>query len=163
MILVPGCGRGHDVRAISECFPEATVQGLDIAATALREARRYATAGSESYHLVDIFELDDCPLGGLADVIWEHTCFCAIDPERRDDYVETVARLLKPSGEFLGVFYLDPYGKGHKPGGGPPHGTSKSELRKRFGTRFEILEQWSPARTYPGREGAEWVLRLRRL
>jgi hypothetical protein len=68
---------------------------------------------------------------------------------------------LAPGGELWGVFYLDPYDDEHRPGDGPPHGTSREELREHFGGKFEILEQWSPARTYPGREDREWVMRLR--
>lgn len=163
-VLVPGCGTGHDVRALAAAWPEAEVIGLDLASAALDEARKVAVSGAETYLLGDLFtiEVEALPGGGRpVDLVWEHTCFCAIDPSLRDAYVKAVAGLLAPGGELWGVFYLDPYDDEHQPGVGPPHGTSLKELHARFDARFEISEEWSPARSYPGREGREWMMRLR--
>ena len=65
--------------------------------------------------------------GGF-DWVWEHTCFCAISPSLRQAYARAVASALRPGGEFLAVFYLDP---GYSsPDEGPPFGVSKEELDK---------------------------------
>ena len=87
------------------------------------------------------------------DVVFEHTCFCAIPPERRPDYVSAVASALRPKGCLLAIFYLDP---GLDPGeNGPPFGVTREELDALFGPRFTILGEWVPAATYPGRESRE--------
>ena len=39
------------------------------------------------------------------DGVWEYTCFCAIDPARRDAYVRTIAAILKPGGWLLACFF----------------------------------------------------------
>jgi len=163
-VLVPGCGTGHDVRAIARAWPEAEVIGLDLSPTALAAARKVpATGGKDDYLEGDLFTLapEDLPGGKLVDLVWEHTCFCAIEPSMRAAYVRAVAGLLVPGGGLWGVFYLDPYDDEHQPGAGPPHGTSVGELHDHFVDRFEILDEWSPPHTYPGREGREWVMRLR--
>jgi methyl halide transferase len=46
-ILVPGCGSGHDARAIAAASQTAQVVGIDIAPSALDQARRFSRVGQE--------------------------------------------------------------------------------------------------------------------
>ncbi len=107
-VLVPGCGSGHDVRAIAHCDKVTLVTGLDIAPEAIKRADSYPRAGKERFLQGDLFRLELQHLGRY-DWVWEHTCFCAIDPEWRSAYVTSVFEALKPGGSLLAVFYLDPY------------------------------------------------------
>ena len=146
-VLVPGCGLGHDVRALGA---RAEAVGLDISPSAVERAA--AMPGGGRYVCGDLFRLP-FEWTGSFDWVWEHTCFCAIQPELRPAYVDAVATVLRPGGRFLGVFYLDP---GHGPGeSGPPFGVSPAELDWLFGSRFRLVEEWDPSRAYPGREGRE--------
>jgi SAM-dependent methyltransferase len=154
-ILVPGSGLGHDVRAISRGDNEVT--GIDIAPSAVERARTFQKSAGENYRLADLFDLPP-ELCGVFDWVWEHTCFCAIDPARRADYARSVADALKPGGHLLAVFYLDP-GNGDD---GPPFGVSTIELNALFLPRFELLRDWEPLRTYAGREHRERMRLLRR-
>ncbi len=156
-VLVPGCGFGHDVRLLAGAAPE--VLGLDLAPSAIEGARAFPRVGGESYAVGDFFQLPESYRGAF-DWVWEHTCFCAIDPAMRSAYVESAAQALKSGGNFLAVFYLDP-GQGH-PSDGPPFGVSKAELDALFEVRFELVAEWLPARAYIGREGREWMRWLRR-
>ena len=162
-VLVPGCGTGHDVRAIAAAEPNALPIGLDLAPTAITACRQQPTVGSERYVEGDLFDLPP-ELQAPCDWVWEHTCFCAIDPTRRDDYVRAVALALKPGGQLLGIFYLDPYRGDHQPGGGPPHGCTLNELRQRFtaGGLFSVELAQPPADSYPDRTGRELLVRLSR-
>ena len=149
-VLVPGCGLGHDVRALAATADE--VIGLDIAPAAVRAAKAQPAIGGERYVQGDLFALPKAMRGSF-DWVFEHTCFCAIDPSLRADYVTAVAGALKPGGHLLAVFYLDP---GLDPGeSGPPFGTSKAELDALFGARFSLVKEWQPSATYAGREGRE--------
>src|SRR5271155_3806383 len=56
-VLVPGCGTGHDVRAITDASPAAEVLGLDFAPSAVEHARRVRPAGNEKYRLGNLFDL----------------------------------------------------------------------------------------------------------
>ncbi len=163
-ILVPGCGLGHDVRAIAAASAQAEVVGLDISPTAVNLAREFPEVSIERYREGDLFDLPEGMLEAF-DWIWEHTCYCAIDPEKRDDYVLAAWTALRPGGRLLAVFYLDPYDDEHQPGNGPPHGTSVAEMEERFvkSGKFEIVEQFVPHRTYEGRGGRELVVEMRRL
>ncbi len=151
-VLVPGCGLGHDVRSLAASAKE--VVGIDIASRAIAAASALPARGRERYELADLFELA-APLRGAFDWVWEHTCFCAIDPARRSDYVEAVAGALREGGHLLAIFYLDP-GQARREDG-PPFETTLAELDRLFLRRFALLREWAPARTYRGREGKEWM------
>lgn len=161
-ILVPGAGRGHDAAAILESTEEAEIVAIDISSTATNSARERYQSNRLHFLLEDLFALPS-EHSGKYDWIWEHTCFCAIDPELRDDYVGAVHAALKEGGELLAVFFLDPYDDEHRPGEGPPHGTSLEEISERFLSKgkFELLESYVPQQSYDGREGLEQVMRLR--
>lgn len=152
-VLVPGCGRGHDVRAIAAAGATEVV-GLDLAPSAF--------AGAESlpntrFVVGDLFALPD-EFPSAFDAAFEHTCYCAIPRARRDDYVRAVTDALKPGGLFLALFYLTPRDD-PDPSLGPPFNATLDELDTRFAENFTLLRSETPTAAFPGREGRE-VLRL---
>ena len=155
-VLVPGCGLGHDVRALAARAESVT--GVDLAPSAVAAASALPGPANVRFAEADLFALP-AELRGAFEWVWEHTCFCAIDPARRPDYVEAVAGALRAGGQFLGVFYLDP-GQTLATDG-PPFEVTLSELDRLFSARFELVQEWLPGRTYPGREGREWMRRYR--
>ncbi len=156
-VLAPGCGSGHDVRALAA--QGAEVVGMDIAPSAIRLARAHAPAGTEAYIEGDWFA-PPVEWSGAFDWVVEHTCFCAIDPVRRPDYVRSAAHVLRAGGRLFGIFYRDP---GPRDYVGPPYGVSGAELDALFGRAFRAVEEWEPASAYPGREGRELVRILERV
>jgi len=155
-VLVPGCGTGHDVRALAARGLDVT--GLDIAPLALEKARAHAPVGGEQYLLADLFALP-AGLENSFDGIFEHTCFCAIEPSQRSGYVEAVASLLRSGGRLLAVFFLDP-GNG---GDGPPFGCTREEIDELFGRHFRLLDERANIPTHPEREGRELLRLLERI
>ncbi len=150
-VLVPGCGTGHDVRAIARSGVE-TVIGLDIAPSAINYAEDQPRVSGERYRLANFLALPP-ELVGAFDWVFEHTCFCAIHPSLRSTYVRAAAASLVPRGRLLAIFYLDVGDRD----GGPPFGTTKAELDELFGPTFEMLEEYVPNHSYEGREGCELV------
>jgi SAM-dependent methyltransferase len=155
-ILVPGCGSGHDVRALAG-DPEAEVIGLDIAPGAREVAGRFPRVGRESYVTGD-FLSGRAVASGSMDALFEHTCFCAIPPDRRTEYAMAAAAAVRPGGIFLAIFYKNP---GHGGVDGPPFGCSDAELEGLFGRDFEVLGETEGIETFEGREFRE-VLRVMR-
>ena len=154
LILVPGSGAGHDVRAIA-ADPMANVVGLDLAPSAKLVAESFPKAGSEIYLTGDF--LFGFPLAhGSFDAVFEHTCFCAIPPGRRPDYARAVSKSLKPGGLFLAIFYRNPT---TRPEPGPPYGCPMEVVDALFGKEFLLLEERRNLPTFEGRENRE-VLRL---
>ena len=154
-VAVPGCGRGHDVRYLAGRGYAAV--GFDFSPTALAEARALATTEGVPAEFVeqDIFTLAR-DFGREFDGVWEYTCFCAIDPRRRAEYVQTMAAIIRPGGWLLACFF--PL---RRRAAGPPFGVSEREVRRRFGPRFRVERAYEPRSVRP-RQGQEWMVLLRR-
>ncbi len=158
-VLVPGCGRGHDVRALA-AQPDCSAVGLDLSPTAVAEAREVALQAAPGstleYTVGDFFQLPS-EMEEAFDWMVEHSCFCAIEPGRRPDYALTAAWLLKPGGKIFGIFYINPDVEA-----GPPFAVSREELVALFEPHFTLLEEWVPTEAFPGRENRELVMILQK-
>ena len=162
-VLVPGCGLGHDTLEIASMTEASEIVGIDISPSAIEAAREHSRSDRTKFELADLFKLPDS-LSNRFDWIWEHTCFCAIDQNLREDYVKGVHGALNDGGKLLAVFYLNPYDNEHPRGEGPPHGTSIEELERLFveSGKFDLLETYVPGESYPGREGLELTALLQK-
>lgn len=156
-VLVPGCGAGHDVRAIAAQGAES-VLGLDVSPTALSRARSFPKAGNECYQEGDFLAGNAVPAVSF-DVLFEHTCLCAIPPERRADYVRAAATALRDGGLLLAVFFTNP--ENPEPHS-PPFRCDLDEMRLLFSEDFEMLETSTAIPTYSEREGRETLCLLRK-
>jgi len=154
--VVLGAGRGHDARAFARQGFQVTA--VDFSAYAAAEMRRLTepTAALEILQH-DIFKLP-ARMNQVFDYVIEYTCFCAIDPRRRDEYADLVARLLKPQGIFIDLaFPLD----GRR--GGPPFALLPAELLGLFEARgFKLLSREVPADSIAPRSGAEELFVLQK-
>ena len=157
-VLVPGCGFGHDVRALSVLGLD--VVGLDISEQAIGRARKFPAAGRETYEVGDFLDLEWSE-GRKFSAIWEHTCFCAIDPADRTRYAEAAAACLVDGGLLAGVFFLTPYDPGEEEEG-PPFGATIREIDGCFSPWFERFDGWVPYASYVGREEREWIALFRK-
>jgi len=153
-ILVPGCGTGHDARALAVHGLDVT--GLDISPLALEAAK--SGPGNVEFVLGSLFELSP-GFASAFDGVFEHTCFCAIDPARRADYVRAIASVLKPGGRLLAVFFLDPGNDGD----GPPFGCTRDEIEALFRPFFRVVREESVIPTFAGREGRELLMLMERV
>jgi hypothetical protein len=90
--------------------------------------------------------------------VWEYTCFCAIDPGRRAEYVDVQHAILKPGGTLLGCFY--PLREGTD---GPPFPVARAEIEALLAPLFRIVESAAPAASVERRRGLEWLIRATRV
>jgi len=155
-VAVPGAGRGHDARLLARRGYRVTA--FDFAEAAVAEARRLAAA--EAVELAveprDVFTLPHDHAGAF-DGVWEYTCFCAIDPARRDEYASVLHAILRPGGLLLACFF--PLRDGTD---GPPFPVSREEIERVLAGRFTVLEAGPPPRSVERRHGLEWLVRARR-
>ncbi len=156
-LAVPGCGRGHDARLLARAGYR--VRGFDFADAAVAEARALAEAEgvAAEFEKRDIFTLA-AEHGGAFDAVWEYTCFCAIEPARRDEYAGVIHAILRPGGRLLGCFY--PLREGTD---GPPFPVSVADIERALSPRFRILEAGPPAESAERRRGLEWLVLAERL
>jgi SAM-dependent methyltransferase len=147
-VAVLGCGRGHEALLFAKHGFE--VVGFDFAPAAISAARQLAQKhGVEATFLQrDIFDLTP-EFAEHFDYVVEHTCFCAIPPTKRSQYVEVTHRLLRPRGELIGLFFT------HSRPGGPPFGVTKQEIRQFFHPRFQEIALEITPNSVSSRQGEE--------
>ena len=154
-VLVPGCGRGHEAALLSQLG--FSVVGLDFSGEALREARRLHGPDRDDLRWLqaDLFDREALEAAGLGagslQGVLEHTCFCAIDPRQRQAYIATVARLLRPGGWLLGLFWC------HSKTGGPPWGSDPDAVAEQWRQAGLVAELWEPASGSATQRRDEWL------
>ena len=130
-ILVPGCGSGNDAAFFAE--QGHIVTGMDMSPEAIERAKsKYGHLPNLQFVQGDVFHPPK-DFTHAFDLVFEHTLYCAITPERRPELVKMWRHYLAEHGHLLGVFFtMD------KPSG-PPFGGSEWEIRQRLGKTFEPL------------------------
>lgn len=148
-LAVPGCGFGHDAAELARRGYRVT--GVDFAPAALAGARA-------RYGDLVRWSAEDWFTGQRAfDGIFDHTCFAAMDPERRESYLAVCARRLHPGGIWLAACFHQVHRDG-----GPPYAIAMDELRRLAEPWFEILHQGPAERSHPRRAGREFLTVARR-
>jgi methyl halide transferase len=135
-ILVPGCGRGHEVIPLSRLGFRVT--GLDFAPAAVQAARAHLQAERLEAEVIegDIFAFDPAELFAA---IYEQTCLCALPPQRWEEYERRLASWLVPGGRLAAAFMQT-----DSPSG-PPFACPPDAMRKLF-----AAERWEwPAELVP--------------
>ncbi|KAL4917170.1 S-adenosyl-L-methionine-dependent methyltransferase [Aspergillus aurantiobrunneus] len=151
--LVPGCGRGYDVIALSLHGFDA--YGLEISPTGVSEARRFAEKeiiSPQPHNFGERYNRQDTGVANQPgkiqfvegdffdsawvealdldrfDLIYDYTFLCALHPSQRGRWAERMAELLKPGGLLVCLEF--PMYK-HPGLPGPPWGVN--------GVHWEIL------------------------
>jgi len=153
-VLIPGGGRGHDAVPWARAGHRVTV--LDVAPTAIAQGRVVLAAHGVEVECV-VGDLFDLPAGlvNAFDVVWEQTCFCAIDPAQRVAYVEAMAAALRPCGRLHGVLWE------HGKEGGPPWSITPTVVQQALETCFDV-ERLERIPDWGKRRWNEFVVSARR-
>ena len=155
-MLVPCAGRGYDAREFARHGFHVTAVEFAAAPVCDMQALADPRAPVEILQM-DIFNLPHT-LDETFDYVLEYTCYCAISPSRRPEYVDLVTRLLKPGGLYLDLaFPTDDHA------GGPPFAVSVPEIIERFTSHgFHFLRRDIPANSVSQRRGREELLIFRK-
>lgn len=153
-ILVPGAGNAYEVGYLHEQgFTNVTL--VDFAPAPIAAfAERYPDFPAKHLICADFFELS--PAQYQFDWVLEQTFFCAINSSRRDEYVQQMAALLKPSGKLIGLLFNKEFGRNE-----PPFGGTKAEYQQRFERHFDIEIMETSYNSHPARQGSELFIKMR--
>ena len=153
-VLVPGAGNAYEVGYLHEQgFTNVTL--VDFAPAPIEAfAERYPDFPAEHLICADFFELS--PEQYQFDWVLEQTFFCAINPSRRDEYVQQMAALLKPNGKLIGLLFDKDFGREE-----PPFGGTKAEYQQRFERHFDIEIMEQSYNSHPARQGSELFIKMR--
>lgn len=127
--FVPGCGTGHDARALAQA-------GWDVTAV------DFADIDVELPPPSHFVQADALEWSEPADVWFDHTFFCAIPPDRRTDWGEAARRVIRPGGTLALIVF--PFGKTIEEG--PPWPISARMAAGHLGPDF-VLDAETPAQS----------------
>ena len=148
---MPGCGFGHEALFLAREGFEVTA--VDFAPGAIAGLRERAGELPLKALEKDLFTLNQ-DHGGCFDLVVEHTCFCAIPLEKRDEYAQVMAEVLVEKGHFTGLFWeLDREG-------GPPFRTTAEDIQRHFSRFFEIQTLSRPWDSFENRRDQEWLVKM---
>ena len=152
-ILVPGCGRGHEVVALARAGFRVT--GLDYASTAVEALRARLAEDRLDGEVVEADLLawePDAPF----DAVYEQTCLCALSPGCWKDYEHRLASWLVPGGSLAAAFMQT-----DSPSG-PPFTCAPEAMRRLFAAdRWEWPEELTPVKHPMGLVELTGILRRR--
>lgn len=153
-IFVPLCGKTVDLEYLAS-QKNVQVVGVDGIRKALEEFIKEHPSleiepleSSDNYERFqgkditllkgDLFDLDETTAGGRFDAVWDRASIIAIQPEMREQYVETISKVLKPGGTLLLSVLERRTGSEEGVNAGPPFSVPEAEVRRLY-------------------EGQEWV------
>jgi len=157
-VVVPGCGYGHDALMLARRGYDVTA--VDFASEPLDYLQQTARLVGLAINTVqcDVFDLPSLYLSAF-DIALEYTCYCAIDPSRRQEYANVLASLLKPNGIVAGLFF--PFDTVER--SGPPFSVNEHEIRTQFERAgFVLLSSELPIESHPARAGRERLMLFRK-
>lgn len=144
-VLIPGCGNAYEAEYLSkQGFTNITL--LDISEEAVRMLHdKFAILPGVTAICNDFFKFS-----GTFDLILEQTFFCAQILERREEYVQKAASLLRDGGKLIGVLFNVDFASS-----GPPFGGHETEYRRIFESHFYIRTMEPCYNSIKPRSGAE--------
>lgn len=143
--LVPGCGRAHDAIALARAGWQVTA--VDLVASLRGEIQAALAPSGGRFLAMDALALRTTPAW---DLLFDHTFFCALPPERRAEYGPWARRVVAVGGRLVAlVFPID------RPVdlGGPPFPMTTDDLAGALGRRFR--QRFDEPVEHPG-AGREW-------
>lgn len=152
-VLVPGCGRGHEVAALARAGLEVTA--VDFAAAALQATSALLQTHGLTAELVQADVLQFSPTVSV-DAIYEQTCLCALHPSLWAAYEQKLYDWLSVGGSLFALFMqtTNPHG--------PPFACPLSKMRDLFpATRWQWLGV--PTRVDHPSGLHEWACQLKKM
>lgn len=132
-VVVPGCGRGHEVVELALAGFEVTA--LDFAPAAISALSSQLVDRGTAATLIQDSVLNYKPRNPF-DAIYEQTCLCALAPEHWTAYESQLAKWVKPGGTLFALFMQT-----EKPDG-PPFHCDIQKMKTIFGaSRWEWPSQ----------------------
>jgi SAM-dependent methyltransferase len=131
-VLVPGCGRGHEVSALAAAGYAVTA--IDFAPAAVNQVQATLAARQLNAEILQADLLEYSPSAPF-DAVYEQTCLCAMHPDQWSQYVQKLTQWLRPGGKLFAVFMQTTSSEG------PPFACRLPQMRQLFGS--EVWE-WHP-------------------
>lgn len=149
-VLVLGCGEGHDAAFFAQSGHIVTA--VDFSPSAIERAKNlYGHLPGITFVEADVFKLPR-DFDQSFDIVFEHTCYCAINPAKRQDLVKVWNRVLVKGGHLMGVFFA------FERRSATPYGGTEWELRQRLKNSYQPIFWGRWQKSVPRRQGREFFV-----
>jgi SAM-dependent methyltransferase len=131
-ILIVGCGKGYDAVIAAQKGYEVTA--IDFSTLAINFAKQLSVESKVNINFLneDIFTLGDDFIESF-DFVYEYTTYCAINPERRNEFAKKISSLIKINGRLITILFpID------EREGGPPFSIDVKEFYKNFSEYLQL-------------------------
>ena len=157
-ICILGAGNGWDALEFAKYGHRVTA--VDFAESAVNNMKNSADENKVEIDIVhsDIFNIES-KYYNTFDIVLEYTCFCAIDPTLRKDYIHLIHSLLQTGGRFVGLLF--PTDKLPEEGG-PPFAVNIDETLNMFTKNFTVEKRQDHELSISPRKGREEFVILRK-
>jgi len=157
-ICILGAGNGWDAIEFSKSGHKVTA--VDFSESAVNNIKISADENKVEINIVhsDIFNIER-KYYNTFDIVLEYTCYCAIDPNLRKDYIQLVHSLLLTEGRFVGLLF--PTNK-LPAEGGPPFAVNIDETLNMFTKNFTVEVRKEHELSILPRKGKEEFVILRK-
>ena len=148
-LIILGAGKGYN--AIEAAKFGYKVTAIEFSKSAVDFGKSLADNEKikVKFFAEDFFELSESHFENY-DAVFDYVTYCAINPERRDEYAKLVASLLKPGGKF--VIILFPVEE--RPGG-PPFAVNQKEAEEYFSKYLRLILSTEKINSIKPRRGRE--------
>lgn len=146
-ILIPGCGNAYEAQYLqSRGFTNITL--IDFSTVVTDRLKKQFNATNVKVINEDFFQHQ-----GVYDLIIEQTFFCAIAPNRREEYVKHCAELLTQKGKIAGLLFNK-----KRVNEEPPYVATDQEYLNLFSPYFSIKKMEPCTTSIAPRLGSElWI------
>ncbi len=148
-LLIAGCGRGYDAVMAAKYGYDVTAVDFSVSAVEFGKNLANNEAVNVNFLTEDIFLLDE-EYFEQYDYVYEYVTYCAINPERREEYIKKISSLLKPSGKLIA--FLFPTDIRHD---GPPFGIDIKEFYRIASKYFKLEISTKKIKSIKPRAGRE--------
>ncbi len=155
-LLVVGSGKGYDAIFAAKAGYETTA--LDFSPSAISISKNLAKNENVEVAFLqnNIFELEEYYKENF-DAIFDYVTFCAINPNRRQEYIKKISALLKLDGKFI-ILLFPVDGRN----GGPPFNIDLKEFYKEVFKFFKLEFFSKNINSIKPRKGKEVLLIFRK-
>ncbi|MDA3944705.1 MAG: methyltransferase domain-containing protein [Bacteroidetes bacterium] len=152
-VLVPGAGKGWEVNYLfGQGFKQTFL--LDFSATAIEQFKRHNPTFPES----QIIQHNFFDHQASYDLIIEQTFFSSLPPEKRQDYVQQMHKILAPGGKLCGLLFNHKFDST-----APPYGDTEATYRELFAPYFHFLVFETAYNSIKPRAGRELFFLLKKI
>lgn len=150
-ILIPGAGNSHEAEYIhNQGFTNLYVCDLSTAPLVNLKKRVPDFPEDQLIH-GNFFEIQD-----QFDLVLEQTFFCALNPSLREDYIEQMSKIIKPTGNLVGLLFGKEFDRE-----GPPFGGIIDDYKVLFYEKFDIKVMAPCTNSIESRMGTELFINIR--